>query len=152
MNTSLQAVAASYITGDPSMMTPAEQRAFDQWLTASYRPIAHLVQVTGAEVSPETIVAHWQLKGRLLISSAHSEHPFFSVDTNVKLRAVHDWHHLLVNRGFGWDGEVAACQYALQTAPKAIHWILRSEIMGQAAVAIATGNFPTQKLVRTVGV
>lgn len=143
-------IAAQYLAGDPSSPCPAELASFRSWLAGSYAPIASLVDVTPADVTPETFVAHWQLQGRLLISSAHSEHPFWDTATNVRFRAVHDWHHLLTDGGFGWEGELATYYYAKRHAPERIHWILRSEILGQAAVAIRTGMFPEQKLVREI--
>jgi hypothetical protein len=143
-------IAAQYVAGDPAIPSPAELASFRGWLAEAFRCIAHSVVVTPAEVSPETFMATWQVSGKLLISSAHSEHPFWDVETNVRFRAVHDFHHLLTDGGFGWEGEVATYQYAKATAPKLIHWILRSEILGQAAAALRMGAFQEQKLVRDI--
>ncbi len=146
----LATIAAQYIQGDPSELTPRESRDFAAWLESSYRPIAHLVQLTSAEVSPETFLAHWQLTGKLLISTAFSDGAMWSPAANAKLRAVHDWHHLLSGQRFDWEGEVAACNYACSYAPDSIKWILRSEILGQAAACLVTGEFQPQKLVRGI--
>jgi hypothetical protein len=143
-------IAAQYMTGDPAIPTPAETKAFRGWLADSFRCIAHSVVTTPAEVSPETFLATWQVTGKLLISAANSEHPFWDLETNVRFRAVHDFHHLMTAGGFGWDGEVATYNYAKTTAPAMIHWILRSEILGQAAAALRTGAFQEQKLVREI--
>jgi hypothetical protein len=146
----LSTIAAAYLTGDPAIPTPAERTAFAAWLQENYAMIDHMVVITAGEVSPETFLATWQVRGKMLISSAHSEHPFWLMAENVAFRAIHDWHHLLTSRRFDWAGEVDAYRYAIRTAPKAIHWILASEILGQAAAAIEIGAFSAQKLVRGI--
>ncbi len=143
-------IARQYLTGAASMPTDREARAFRDWLVKSYAPIAYMVRRTHDEVSPELFMAEWIATGQLLITDAHSEHPFLTVDENFMFRAVHDWHHLQTGCEFDWQGEVAAFELAAELAPVCIRWILRSEILGQAAVAVTTGQFPEQKLVRTV--
>ena len=143
-------IARQYLSGAASMPTEREAAAFTEWLRISYGPIAPMVCRTHQEVTPEDFMAAWLSTGKLLISDAHSEHPFLTVDQNVMFRAVHDWHHLQTGCEFDWQGEVAAFELAAELAPRCIHWMLRSEILGQAAAAIITGQFPAQKLVRTV--
>ena len=141
--------AHQYTHGLASGLTPLESRALLQWLNLSYEAIAPQVRYTDWDVSPDVFVSHWETYGELLISRANSDHPFFTVADNCRFRAVHDMHHILTGCRFDWEGELATYQYAAQFAPRPILWILRSEILGQAAVAITTGAFPEQKLVRT---
>ena len=146
----LSSIANAYLTGDPAIPTPAERIAFSNWLQDAYKPIDCMVLITSDEVSPEAFLVAWEFKRQLLISSAHSEHPFWLTAENVAFRAVHDWHHLLTSRSFDWAGECEAYRYAIGTAPAAIHWILASEIIGQAAATIQAGGFQAQKLVRGI--
>ena len=146
------AIAQQYIAGKACTPTVPETIAFEGWLTGQWAPIASLVDCTDQPVDPVVFVAYWQAKGRLLITTANSEHPFWDLRLNTMFRAVHDWHHLAVDQGFGWEGEVAAYRFAIKHAPERIHWILRSEILGQAAVALEFGSFPSQKLVYRIAV
>ena len=149
MYNTVERYAHQYQHGMASSLTPLESQALLQWLNLSYGAIAHQVRYTDSDVSPEEFVLHWETYGQLLISRANSDHPFFSLADNCRFRAVHDMHHILTGCRFDWEGELATYQYAAQSAPRLIRWILRSEILGQAAVAITTGSFPEQKLVRT---
>ena len=144
--------AGQYITGRPCIPTVPETIAFESWVTGQWAPIASLIDHTDQPVSPADFLSYWEAHGRLLITTANSEHPFWDLRLNTMFRAVHDWHHLVVDRGFGWEGELATYRFAVEHAPERIHWILRSEILGQAAVAIETGEFPAQKLVYKITV
>ncbi len=140
-------IAEQYTVGRPCVPTMPETIAFESWLTSQWAPIASLIDCTDQPVIPADFIFYWEARGRLLITTANSEHPFWDMRLNTMFRAVHDWHHLVVDRGFGWEGELAAYRFAVKHAPERIHWILRSEILGQAAVALETGEFPAQKLV-----
>lgn len=142
------AIATAYQNGTPQVPTATELRLFDTWLRKRFETLRPLTDFVLQEVDPEDFMAHWYDTGRLLISMANSEHPFWSLEQNMMFRAIHDADHLLTLRQFDWQGEVAAYRKACETAPERIHWILGSEILGQAAVAIETGAFPLQKLVR----
>ena len=143
-----QSMAIEYALASPAELTANELSAFVGWIGDGYRPLASLVDVTEADVLPEEFMAHWRHSRRLLISSAHSEHPVLTPAQNVEFRALHDHHHLLTAAGFGWAGELATYHLACATAPEMIHWILRSEILLQAAYKLETGEFAEQKLVR----
>lgn len=146
----LETIAHQYTHGRASMPTPMEADCFHQWLGLRFGAIAHQTRFTAYDVSPEAFLHHWQTTGTLLISTANSEHPFLTVADNKRFRAVHDWDHLCSGSRFDWEGEVSAYHAAAQFAPRPIKWMLRSEILGQAAVTLLTGAFPAQKLVRTV--
>ena len=94
------------------------------------------------------MLQHLAASGELVISTAFNHHPFLSYWENSQFRAVHDWHHVTSGADSTFKGELAAYQQAISTAPKEIWWILFSEIVLQAATAIATGEFAAQKLVR----
>jgi hypothetical protein len=142
------ALAIKYAMSPAATITPGERSAFIGWLDLSYRQIADRVLITADELSPEDFLRQYKLDGSLLVTSANSAHPFWTVAENVRFRAVHDWHHILTGRRFDWAGELVTYDYACATAPTMIHWILRSEIAMQAAYAIETGDFAPQKLVR----
>ena len=143
-----ETLAAQYISGEAVTPTMRELMDFTQWIDARFKLIAHWVDFTGDEVTPEDMHAEWDLNARLLISTAHNEHPHWGPEVNAKFRAVHDWDHIQSGCGFDFAGETCVAGYAMSTAPESIRWMLWSEIALQAAAAIHTGEFQTQKLVR----
>ena len=144
-----QSMAIEYAMAPAARLSRNEASALAGWIDESYRPLAGLVDTSQGEVTPEGLMSCWRRSGRLLISAAHSEHPVLTPEQNVRFRAVHDHHHLLTAAGFGWAGEKAAYDLACATAPEMIHWVLRSEILLQAAYKLETGLFAKQKLVRS---
>ena len=143
-----ETLATTYIRTKGSRPTTEEYSAFCEWCNLKFRRIAHLVDFTEQDVSPQLMQTHWDLWGRLLVSTAHNTHPFWLPFMNAQFRAVHDWDHLQHGCGYDLDGEVSAFVAASETAPESIRWILYSEIVLQAAAAIHTGDFQRQKLVR----
>jgi hypothetical protein len=71
-----------------------------------------------------------------------------SQQQNLMFRAVHDWIHHKINADASFDGEVNVALEHIKSAPESIHWLLWSEVAGQAAVTLTTGNFPEQKLAK----
>lgn len=71
-----------------------------------------------------------------------------STTQNLMFRAVHDWTHWKIGADDTFEGELAVTLEHIKSAPESIHWILFSEVAGQAAVAISQGEFPSQKLVK----
>jgi hypothetical protein len=144
-------LAEMYISGDDQPVSDELKDAFRLWIFREFHnhKLGDVLEITSEDVSPELMLANWHSKGVLLVSDAHSEHPFLSVADNVRFRAVHDWHHISLNAGFCMAGELATFKQALMTAPKSIWWILFSEIVLQAAACIHTGEFQPQKIVRT---
>jgi hypothetical protein len=142
-------MAIEYALAPQAAATPSEISAFLGWLDYSFSQIPATVEFTSADVEPAELMDCWRVTGRLLISEAHGETAPWDAETNRRFRAVHDWHHILTGAGFGWEGEKATYDYACATAPEMIHWILRSEILLQAAYRLETGSFAAeQKLVR----
>lgn len=85
--------------------------------------------------------------GKLKISIDYSDHPIFSVKDNIVFRTVHDFIvHILGNHGFGAKGEIASYNRHAKLAPPDALPALFTEVVGQACVAIATNNFPKQKI------
>jgi hypothetical protein len=144
-------LADMYISGRPETVSEELRNDFRLWIFREfhYHSIGEVLEITSEDVSPELMLATWQDKGVLLVSDAHSEHPFLSVADNVRFRAVHDWHHIVLNAGFDLAGEYRTFEQTLLSAPKRLWWILFSEIVLQAAACIHTGEFQPQKLVRT---
>ena len=144
----VESLAAQYISGEAATPTMRELMDFHQWVDARFEQIARYVDFTEVEVTPGEMLAEWDLNARLLISTAHNEHPHWGPEINAKFRAVHDWDHIQSGCGFDFAGETCVAGYAMSTAPESIRWILWSEIALQAAAAIHTGKFQPQKLVK----
>jgi ubiquinone biosynthesis protein Coq4 len=94
------------------------------------------------------MLQRWEASGVLFVSIESISHPFLTDVENALFRAVHDWHHILMDADSTLNGEIATFKHACTTAPREIWWMLRSEIVLQAAACIATGEFQPQKLVR----
>lgn len=71
-----------------------------------------------------------------------------STTQNLWFRALHDVTHWRIGAGADMEGEWRVTLAHIDSAPESIHWLLMSEVAGQAAVAITQGDFPQQKLVR----
>ena len=140
--------AETYLNGTHTEPTEAEKECFLHWLAEEYKKIQAKVRYTYQEVDPAQFLLRHQNTGHLLISTAHSEHPWLTKKQNAHFRAVHDSHHLAMGLGFDIVGEYMAFEYAASIAPQAIHWILRSEIWYQAAAQVHTGTFQEQKCVK----
>jgi len=84
------------------------------------------------------------------VSRLHNEPnvDLMSQTQNLVFRAVHDWTHWKIKADATFEGEHSVTLEHIKSAPESIHWILFSEVACQAAVALSTGQFPTQKLVR----
>ena len=141
-------LAAHYLRTKGTRPNANEYATFSQWLATRFNRIRDRVDFTDREVTPEFMLLHWKLHGRLLVSTAHNVHPHWLPVMNAQFRAVHDWDHINSGAGFDLGGELQAFTAAAETAPRSIRWILYSEIVLQAATAIHTGEFARQKLVK----
>ena len=141
-------LAAQYIRAKGHRLSLEEYGAFVEWVSMRFNRIRHLVDFTEQEVDPQMMLIHWDLWGRLLISTAHNKHPHWLPFMNAQFRAIHDWDHVIWGHGFDMEGETQAYLTAAATAPESIRWILYSEIVLQAAASIHTGEFQRQKLVK----
>jgi hypothetical protein len=94
-------------------------------------------------------------RGSILVSSANSDHPLWSVRENMAFRLCHDvMGHYAAHRAgrvadFSWEGELNAFEYHASTLPRddrpGILDALFTEVVGQAAYAIDRGKFAEQK-------
>lgn len=140
--------ANHYLRSEHTEPTGAEKLYLDAWIEEQYEEIKGRVKFTPSEVDPAQFLLRYENTSELLISTAHSKHPFLTKRQNARFRAIHDWHHIMMGFEFNIVGEYMAFEYAASIAPPAIHWILRSEIWYQAAAQVMTGAFQPQKLVK----
>ena len=147
---SCRMLAELYIESKPHPLADIELDQFKAWIFREFHNhrLGEILEMSDSDVTPEEMLANWQSKKVLLVSTANSEHPYLSVSDNVRFRAVHDWHHIAFNCGFDFAGEYKTFEMAIKSAPRSIWWVLFSEIVLQAAACIHTGEFQPQKLVR----
>lgn len=85
--------------------------------------------------------------GILKITIDYSNHPIFSMKDNIVFRTVHDYIvHILGNHDFGAKGEIASYNQHAKLAPNDAIPALFTEVVGQVAVTISSGQFPIQKI------
>jgi hypothetical protein len=154
-------LANRWLKAAPQKPTPAERADFMIWLHRqcqamqrdNIRPVfvsreVHLDEVLAALNRPvlpgET---RWFPVSRLF----NEPNPdIMSTQQNLWFRAIHDLTHWRIGADDSMEGEFNVTLAHIDTAPPSIHWILWSEVAGQAAIAITTGAFPKQKLCRIV--
>jgi hypothetical protein len=101
-------------------------------------------------------------KNLLRISKLFNDHPIFTEEENLMLRAVHDYYtHIIANQDFGLRGELKAYNTHAKLAPPDALPALFTEIVGQACYAINKGttdedgvftpNFAPQKICKLDG-
>ena len=144
----IERLAAAYAAAPHTEPSAAELSALNAWIDNQFLAIPCPVRFTVGEVSPELMLDIYYASGVLLISAAHNDSPILAPMANLKFRAAHDWHHVTAQAGFDLAGEVKAFKAAASSAPMVIRWLLHSEIVLQAAAAIANGHFQIQKIVR----
>jgi hypothetical protein len=90
--------------------------------------------------------------GILKISKLFNEHPLYSKEENLILRAVHDYYtHIIANQDFGLRGELKAYNTHARLAPPAALPALFTEVVGQVCYAIVNGDFTKQKICKLDG-
>lgn len=141
-------LAAEYLAALAAVPTDRELALFRGWIRAEFQGIPVMVRFEGSDIDLPEMLQRWETSGVLFVSTAFISHPFLTNTENALFRAVHDWHHIIVNADSTLNGEIATFEHACSTAPVEIRWMLRSEIVLQAAACIATGQFQPQKLVR----
>jgi hypothetical protein len=141
-------LAAEYLQAPAAVPTDRELAMLRGWIRAEFGRIPVMVRFEGADIPLPEMLHRWDASGVLFISIESISHPFLTDVENALFRAVHDWHHIVVNADSTLNGEMLTFEHACSTAPSEIHWMLRSEILLQAAACIATGEFQPQKFVR----
>ena len=136
----------AYLDGSPCTPSAAELLTLNTWIESEFLAIPCLVKFWTGDVSLADCKAEFTKSGTLNVSTAHNHHPHLTKSANAKFRAVHDWQHIVLSADDSFDGEFST--WWNNNAPDSIQWILFSEIVLQVAVAIHTGKFPAQKLVK----
>ena len=145
----IQTLAAEYVNAPAAVLSVTELLDLRHWVRSQWMLLPVRIRVVTHDVGLSEAMAHCRATGTLLVSSAHNSHPYLSFMENIMFRAVHDWHHLYCGSDDSFHGEVETYRYARSIAPQSIHWILRSEIVLQAAACLYYGDFQEQKLVRS---
>ena len=104
--------------------------------------------LNGSKLSLEEVFADFH-QGRMMITTKFNESDLFGSETNLIFRAIHEVHHLKLNVGFEWEGELACAVHLLSLTDNLLFkQILFSETVAQVAVRLHTGKFPyPQKVV-----
>jgi len=96
---------------------------------------------------PEEMCVDALENGVLKIWSGGTDHQIFDPETNLKLRAVHDYMtHCQRNTDFTFEGEIASYNAHMKTVPPSAAGALFTEVVGQAAFFLENGYFPPQKI------
>lgn len=141
-------LAAEYLQAPAAIPTDRELMLLRGWICQEFQRIPFCVNFQNSDIDLPEAVSLQAESGVLWVSTANIAHPFLTDRENALFRAVHDAHHIAIGADSTLNGEMATYVHACGTAPSEIHWILRSEIVLQAAACIATGSFQPQKLVR----
>lgn len=104
--------------------------------------------VRGNDLCLQDISADFN-QGRLLISNQFDESDLLGPEINMIFRCIHELHHLKLNVDFKWQGECASTRHIMSFTDNALFkQLLFSEILGQSAVCLDQGQFPSyQKVV-----
>jgi hypothetical protein len=87
-------------------------------------------------------------QGKLLISTQFNESELLGSEINMIFRCIHDMHHVKLNVDFSWQGECASVRHIMSFTDNLLfQQLLFSEILGQSAVCLYTGQFPEQQKV-----
>jgi len=142
-------IAEQWLKAPNKSPGPLELETFHSWLELEFFCIPVPLYFTIKPVSLDKCKKIFRRFNLLFVSSEHNNPntALLTKGQNLRFRALHDWHHIMADSDASFEGECIAFNQAIKTAPKFIHWILFSEIIGQAAVAIVTGKFSAQKLV-----
>lgn len=143
-----QALASAYMQGSDCPLTDGEIASLREFIDSELRSIYCPIVYVDYDVTLPECMELFHKESKLYISIDNISHPYLSDKENAHFRAVHDWHHIRADVGSTLSGEIASFEYACIAAPESIHWILFSEIVLQAAAAIATGEFQPQKVVK----
>ena len=110
------------------------------------------VDITGADRMRQSV----EDTGKLMVSTADAEHPIYDVETNTKLRAVHDYMtHIQPKKPAGFTSsknkgsihqELRAYNIHTKTVPRDGIPALFTELVGQVCTFYVTGKFAEQKV------
>jgi hypothetical protein len=101
----------------------------------------------GQELCREDIHADVS-RGNLLISTQFNDSTLLGSEINTIFRGIHDMHHIKLNVDFSWQGECASARYIMSLTDNFLfQQLLFSEILGQSAVCLYTGQFSEEQKV-----
>jgi hypothetical protein len=153
----LTAIADAYAAApvyDPSAVRYWRDLAADSVDRAAYlRRRFAVVETADPEPYPDAPAMCEDINaGRFTVSTAHCDHPVWTVAENVAFRIVHDIDgHWTTGGDFGWTGENLACGAHAADLARRGHWAARqalfTECIAQTAYANAFGHFGEQKVV-----
>ncbi len=87
-------------------------------------------------------------QGNLLVSTQFNESDLLGSEINMIFRCIHDVHHVKLNVDFSWEGECASARHIVSFTDNFLFkQLLFSEILGQSAVCLYTGQFPEHQKV-----
>jgi hypothetical protein len=87
-------------------------------------------------------------RGNLLVSTQFNESEVLGSEINLLFRGIHDMHHVKLNADFSWQGECTSVRHIMSFTDNFLfQQFLFSEILGQSAVYLYTGQFPEHQKV-----
>jgi predicted SprT family Zn-dependent metalloprotease len=106
------------------------------------------IQVLDTDPYATAAEMHADLAQRVYkVTTLHSHHPVWDVDTNVNFRITHDINgHGRANSDFSFHGEVEAFQAQCDTIPEDLWEVLFTEVVAQSAYANVHHLFGEQKV------
>ncbi len=142
----------THITQAGIALAYAQAPTFDARAITSWRALAEHSRILAARIRKRLVVVETSNPepyatagemfgdirngGKLIVSTANSEHPLFSLVENVDFRLVHDYMgHYAAGSDFSWEGEVEACREHARDMPIEALPALFTECLGQAAYA-----------------
>jgi hypothetical protein len=148
---SLASRLAALYGGSAAEPSAAEISALKSWIEIEFKNLPCPVDFHYSEIDLSLANRIYENSGVLAISVLNNDHPFLTFRENAKFRAIHDFHHISHKIDSTLSGEIQTYKIARQSAPRAIWWLLHSEIILQAAACIHFGEFQAQKFVNAIG-
>ena len=101
----------------------------------------------GPELSLEDIHADVH-QGKMLVTRLFNNSDLLGPEINLIFRCIHEMHHIKLNVDFGWKGECTTAFHLMSfTNNLLFKQIIFSETIGQVAVRLHQGEFPTHQKV-----
>lgn len=152
----IEDIARHYLAA-PAYEVPANAvRDFRQFITdlaqielreINCQPVDFQPYLRGPGICLEDMFADVN-QGKLLISTQFNESELLGTEINLIFRCIHDVHHAKLNVDFSWQGECASAHHIMSFTDNILFkQLLFSEILGQSAVYLYTGQFPKHQKV-----
>ena len=113
-------LATEYLQAPAAVPTDRELAMLRGWIRAEFQRIPVMVRFEGADIPLPEMLQRWEASGVLFISVECISHPFLTDTENALFRAVHDWHHIVVDADSTLNGEMLTFEHACTTAPSEI--------------------------------